>query len=382
MVKEKIMKLFPLVNQDINRNFLNKIIQNDKIANGYLFFGAEGSGYEGFAMEFAAMLNCHSSETKPCNNCPSCHKMKTLEHANVILVFPLPTGKKTSSENPYNGFSEEQIQEIQYAIQEKAKNPYKKIKIEKARSIPISLIRYVKRNLYLSSHEIGWKVVIVFDAHLMTIESSNAFLKMLEEPPEKTTIILTTSQKSKILPTIISRIKPMFFPPLSVNEIKIALNKKDVENDQLDLLINLSGGNISRALDLDISDIDTIKKMTLEFLRYIAGWNVKEIYYLIPKLVKQYNENPDTLYQILLSIKFWFRDASVIKSQAKNVKLIHSDQAKTIENFVNGYPDFDSFKINESIDNCIDFISRNVYINLAIIELIFNIKKLIGHKKQ
>ncbi|MFA5728101.1 MAG: DNA polymerase III subunit delta', partial [Candidatus Neomarinimicrobiota bacterium] len=54
------MNLFPLINQTENRRLLGNVINNNRVAHAYLFYGPEGSGSEGFALEFAAMLNCLS----------------------------------------------------------------------------------------------------------------------------------------------------------------------------------------------------------------------------------------------------------------------------------------------------------------------------------
>lgn len=375
------MKLFNIVNQQKNREFLEQAVKNEKIANGYLFYGSEGSGYEGFAMEFAAMLNCHSHSHKPCGQCPSCKKMKSLEHGNVSLLYPVPAVTVTNNENPITRLSKSDIENLQQLIQEKARNPYKKIRMEKANNIPISLIRSLKKEIYLSAPEEGWKVVIVFDADLMKQEAANAFLKILEEPPAKTTIILTTANISKILPTIKSRCKPLYFNKLSSDDIKEYLADKNLSEIEIQLLVNLSGGNITALLKLLEKDISEIKSQTLEILRTIAGWNKKNIYYTIPKLAKIQKSDPELFIQIMSSINFWFRDAELIRLGIDQSQLVHGDQYETLKKFVENYPDFQPWEISKVIDNCIDFINRNVYINLALTNMFFQIKKYIGKKR-
>ena len=374
------MKLFKLINQEKNLEFLQQAISNEKIANGYLFYGPEGCGNEGFAMEFAAMLNCQSKGEKPCGECNSCQKMKKLEHGNVTLVYPIPSVGKVQSENPVTRLTREEIENLQQQIHEKAKNPYKKIKLQRGKNIPIALVRYLKRNIYLSAPEKGWKVIIVFDADMMNIESANAFLKILEEPPYKTTIIMTTSRIGKILPTIKSRCKPLFFNKLNNKDIKKYLLESDFTDDEIQLMVNLADGNMTSLLKLMNQDVKFIKDMTLDIIRTIAGWNRKRIYDIIPKLSKIQKSDSELFIQIMASINFWFRDAEILKHGLEDKELIHFDQEQTLRNFVNGYSNFDSYGINQVIDNCIDFINRNVYINLSLMDMFFKIKKLIGNK--
>ncbi len=381
MVAETGMRLFKLIDQNKNLAFLQQAIENQKIANGYLFYGPEGSGSEGFALEFAAMLNCQSDEERPCGVCGSCRKMQKLEHGNLTLVYPLPAVGSVKDEDPVSKLSASQIEELQQQIARKAKNPYHKIRLEKANNIPISKIRHIKRNIYLSAPEEGWTIVVVFDADLMNKESANAFLKILEEPPKKTTIIMTTSRIGRILPTIKSRCKPLYFSKLSNDEVRTFLAGSDYSEEEVQLMVNLADGNMTSLLSLMDQDIKKIKTMTLEIIRTIAGWSIRKIYDKVPQLAQNNKTEPDMFRQVLTSINFWFRDAEMVRQGLAEQELIHVDQWETLNKFVANYPDFDAFGINQVIDNCIDFISRNVYINLALTDMFFKIKKLIGRKK-
>ncbi|MBN2279613.1 MAG: hypothetical protein JXQ65_03445 [Candidatus Marinimicrobia bacterium] len=374
------MTLFKLLNQKKNLEFLQQAVKNDKIANGYLFYGPEGSGSEGFAMEFAAMLNCTGEDERPCGHCGSCQKMKKLEHGNVTLVYPIPGVSTVQDENPVAKLSNEEIEKLNEQIREKAENPYKKIKLEKSKFIPISLVRHLKRNIYLSAPEKGWKVILVFDADMMNNESANAFLKILEEPPEKTTLLLTTSRIGKIIPTIKSRCKPLFFNKLSNDDIKNYLMGFDYTEEQIRLLVNLADGNMTSLINLMGQDIKFIKEMTLDILRTIAGWDRKRIFSMIPELAKIQKEDSELFVQILTAINFWFRDAEMLRHGVTDKELVHFDQEMTIRNFLKSYADFDAYEINQVIDNCIDFINRNVYINVALMDMFFKIKKLIGKR--
>ena len=76
----------------------------------------------------------------------------------------------------------------------------------------------MRRKLYLKTQNSGRKVVLVFDAHLLNSgqgEAANAFLKILEEPPSNTTIILVTDHMELLLPTILSRCQKINFPKLN-----------------------------------------------------------------------------------------------------------------------------------------------------------------------
>jgi len=368
------MSLFPLINQAENRRLLNNVIKNKRIANAYLFYGPEGSGSEGFALEFAAMLNCSGKNEKPCGVCQACRQMKSLEHPNIELVFPIPSKDTDSDESPFKQFKEDEMEEIRQIIQNKSRNPYDKINVRKALHIPINFIREIKRNIYLASQAEGQKVVIVFDAHLMTEPAANAFLKILEEPPAKSTFILSTSNPASLLLTIQSRCQWLYFPPLPEEDLKNYLTEKGYPPENIRLAVRLSGGNVNRLVQLMEHDLQTIKDLTLAIFTDIALWKISNIYDHIQKLAAIYREDPETFLQLIQSLLFWIRDAEMIRNNQPIDEIIHLDYFERLNNFVRNYPAFDAQNMKVSVENCIDFISRNVYINLALTELFFKLK--------
>jgi len=366
-------RLYNLVNQENNRKLLLNTIHNGHIANAYLFHGPEGSGQEGFALEYAAMLNCHARENQPCGECPSCHKMKTLEHGNIHLVFPIQTGHLTKDDPPFKNFGPDDMEEVQNCIKKKAANPYEKLCPFDGKHIPINFIREIRKKIYLTAPESGYKVVIVFDADLMLEPAVNAFLKILEEPPEKTTLILTTSNLNALLPTIRSRCQTLYFPALSTTELGNHLRENGIREDQINLVMRLSGGDVRQAIQLKEADLGRLRKITLETLRMVATWKIDKVYDLVNQFVMLRKENPDEFDRLMYSISFWFRDAAILKAGKPESELVHADMQTELRKFVDYYTELDAFGAYSAVDNCIDLTSRNVYINLALVNMFFKI---------
>jgi len=373
--------LFKLINQDNNRQKLHHTIENHRVANAYIFHGPEGCGHEGFALEFAALLNCLSPDAKPCGTCLSCKKMRWLEHMNLELVFPIPRKKEATHEDPpLKGFSNAEIEEIQTAIRAKAENPYTKIQISGANVIPINFIREIKHNIYLSGSENGWKVVVVLDADLMKEEAANAFLKILEEPPPRSTIILTTTNYEAILPTIRSRCQPIFFPPLTDEHVGRFLTEQGCAAESIPLIIRLATGNIERALQLAQSDISEMKNLTLEIMRAAAVMHIEKTMLLVQQLAELQRKDEQKFDCIMSSLLFWIRDAVILREKADQ-PLTHPDLQTELRNFTTRFTGFDAQRIKFSVEKCIDFINRNVYINLALLNLFFELNQAINAGK-
>ncbi len=127
---------------------------------------------------------------------------------------------------------------------EENENVHPNIKLvspEKGKEIKIDQIREAINFLKLKSEK--GKVIIIENAENMNLEASNALLKTLEEPPENTLIILTTSNQNKLLPTIVSRTKKIRFKPLSNKDVFEILSLK-TDEEKAKKLASISQGSL------------------------------------------------------------------------------------------------------------------------------------------
>ena len=233
---------------------LKIINKKKKIPNAILFHGPNGTGKEGHAIEFAALINCQSNLDNPCGSCGSCIRIKNLSDENLNIIFPMPRGKITSKkDNSIKALSDKEIDIISTLYKQKAINPYKRIVLEKSKTILINSIIDLKKKIYFSNELNRYKVVLILDAEKLSFpnnESANALLKILEEPPERTCFILISSSENKIIETIKSRCQSYFFPPLSHDNVQLLLDRMSTDQDITKLISAISDGNISFAQEI------------------------------------------------------------------------------------------------------------------------------------
>jgi|UPI00035E1233 DNA polymerase-3 subunit delta' len=369
------MTLFPIINQKTNLELLHNIVKKKRVANAYLFYGEDGSGTEAVALEFAAILNCTAPEQRPCGQCPACKAMRGLEHPNLTLVFPIPIPKSSRSEDsPFKQLKEDELTEIHTAVRNKAANPYYKISIRRGLHIPINFIREINRSIYLTSATSGQKVVIIFDAHLMSEDAANAFLKILEEPPSFSTFILTTANPEQLLATIRSRCQALFFPPIPFAELEVHLKSKAATPYDARLATYLASGNLLLAEQLLENNLTEIKTYVSQTFAALANGDVKTVYQLTNDLSQIGRTESDYLKQILRGLVFWIRDMSLMRHGSDDGKLIFNEFATTLKELTQKFPLLNFAQMKQSVENCVDFLNRNVYINLAILEMFFNLR--------
>ena len=192
-----------IIGQDRPIRILTTLLQAGAVPHALLFTGIEGIGKQNAAVVFAMACNCaggHANSepeseinasvngddstkrppiTNPCGICKPCRKIESGSHPDFIRI------------KPAGAF----------------------IKIEQ--------IRALCQTLAMKPYEAGMRVVVISDAQEMNSAAGNALLKVLEEPPAGTILILVANHTSGLLPTIVSRCRHIRFNPISMKEYGI-----------------------------------------------------------------------------------------------------------------------------------------------------------------
>lgn len=357
---------------------LNKTIQNEKVGSAYLFAGPSGVGKEAMAIEFGAEINKNyfKEDTKLAEE--NYNRFKSLQHEMLKIVFPLPTGtSKKDSVNPLDSLSEADIQLIKELIEEKANNPFHKLSVPGATKILINSVRELRKTLYLKSNDVGRKIVLIFEAHLLNTgqaESANALLKILEEPPQNTTIILITDNKNQLLPTILSRCQHIDFPPLLNDLIAQYLEQNGVDSKTSEIISGIAHGNMHRALALSNEPIDDLINRIMELSECIIDENGAEWRKFINDNSQLIRKDKSQFQFNMYLLQIWFN--SVYRLKMGTIDTLHNSQLiEKMENFLKNYPNADLQKINILIEETLEAVGRNLYMSLTLTNLLINIHK-------
>ena len=380
MVTEKIIfkNYQPLVWKRLLR-----VKSNRRVGSAYLFTGPRGCGKEWGAIEFAKLLNCESQDVAPCNQCPSCTKFASLQHPNMKLIVPLPGGNKSNqSSDPLDSLKKEYFEYLTEAIKIKATEPFYKIQVPSARRITINSIRELRRSIYLKSLSNGRKVVIIFDAHLLSEgmgESANALLKILEEPPPNTSLILVTDKKSALLPTVISRCQPIIFSALSLENIRMIMENDGIDNTLAAQAAIVAGGNVHLAKEIanySTNDILTEAEALAKSMTRVdeKGWRD-----FINSNAMIASRKPEKFKFNIYLLQLWFHQAYRMKAEDNTYQLL-PEITKSLEKFNDIYPKADLAEINKVLEETTESLVRNLYIPLTLTNLLITIQELLKGK--
>jgi DNA polymerase III, subunit gamma and tau len=167
-----------IVGQGAMASTLRTAVQQGRLAHAYLFCGPRGVGKTTAARVLAKTINCQSltAEGEACNECESC---RAFNEGRSFNIFELDAASNNSVED---------IRQLTEQV-----------------TMPPALGKY--------------KVYIIDEVHMLSVTAFNAFLKTLEEPPSYAIFILATTEKHKILPTILSRCQIYDFKRITVGDI-------------------------------------------------------------------------------------------------------------------------------------------------------------------
>jgi DNA polymerase-3 subunit delta' len=361
-----------VIGQDRVKSLLQRILESKQIAHAYLFYGPEGVGKDALAIEFAKALNCSSGSTEACGTCPSCQKGATLRHPNLRLIFPLPTGKnEKTGDHPLEVLTESQVAEVREQIGLKAADPYYHIEIPKANTIKINSIRDIKRESSMSRIQAGWKIFLLLDAEAMNPEAGNSLLKILEEPLPGTMLLLTSSAKDRLLPTILSRCQLIKCDALSENEIEAVLRTRDGADPSLArLAAQLAGGSYGEARLLLGQDIREERAEVVKFMRLLLGGQKAPLLDFLEGLLSSDRAAVERWLKLLGT---WIRDAFLLSKQVP-VIVLEGDK-KNLTSFVEKYDRADFPAALRTVERAIAHLNKNVYLYLLLINLALQLRK-------
>ena len=358
--------------QEIWRKFTESY-KNDKIPNAYILFGDDGVGKEALSIELAGLLNCKrpTENLSACGSCRSCIGIKTFQHEDVHFIHPIP---KTSSTKKTQLIDSKTAKELDDNYKEKLKNPYHKIEISNANTIPIDLIRSIKKKLFLSKSDENWSVVVIFNAEKLCVpkaEPANALLKILEEPPSQTLFVLITSKINLMLPTIQSRCQKVFFPNLKIEEIEKYAQEYDTSLPLDSSYLQMSNGSMSRFIKIAKNDvIDKIQLLIKNF--YTNNVNDFEKTLSFFSKVKSKNKSEMQFYlDYLITIT---KDIYLLSLDKENSATHYPFLSNTYSQILTNFPSGDWIRIIGLINQCIQDINRNVNLSLSIYNMLINVQ--------
>jgi len=269
------------------KKILRKALQKDKVPNSMLFCGPRGIGKRDMALVLAKAMNCERKEDDACEVCPSCKAINAGNFPDVIEISP-----------------EKEV-------------------------IQIDQMRMLRKIAYLKPMMGKRRVFVVVDADKMKEEAANSLLKILEEPPLFSYIVLVAHNPFLIMSTIKSRCQVLNFSPISKEDIGKILVDKGYEEKKARIISLLVHGNLKQALSLEWEEVQDKRTKTWQlFLSLLRKGKVA--LFLRNYATSQRALVRDEWEQILEMLSSFCRDSILIKEKGDRRLLMNPDYEEEI----------------------------------------------------
>ena len=281
------MLLSEVIGQEKLKKHLVDMVHQQRLSHALLMVGPEGSGALPLAIAFAQYIVSLPNEIEASPDLfggpsepvsikkyspeeiaefPAYHRASQLLHPDLHFSFPTITLEKSGKKNISANFIEEWREFIKGYPYGNAFDWLQFIKAEnKQGNISAEECNEIIKKLSFKSFESAYKVLVMWMPEYLGKEG-NKLLKLIEEPPDNTIIILVAASEENILPTILSRCQFIKVPRLSSGEIEAALiNKGQIEKEKAAQIASMSDGNYREALHL-------LQHSDADYLTQIREW--------------------------------------------------------------------------------------------------------------
>ena len=304
------------------KNILKKALNRSRVPGSLMFSGPEGVGKREVALIVAKTLNCLKQEHDACESCTHCRAINESKFPDVLEIKP-------------------------------EKN-----------TIKIDQIREMKQIVYLKPMSGRKRIFIVNHIECMNQEAANSLLKVLEEPPEFTHLILLTENPYLVLPTIKSRCQKLIFTPVSRSDIQKALIEKGMDSKRARILSLMSRGNLRQALDSDWKTAQESRKLAWKiFVSLREGRNAAAVF----KKYSQYSRNKfnEEFSGVLELLASFARDLILIEKGGDKNLLMNPDLENKLKSQLKETDAGGIWELLKIIDEVIFSLQKNLNVKIV-----------------
>lgn len=314
-----------IIGQEHLKKHLVYSADSGRIPHAQLFIGPEGSGTLPLAIAYAQYLLCQNSSGENNGTNKACNaKCNSYTHPDLHFIFPVANSDKVKSHAVSDDFIAEWREFLNQQPYGNLFDWYQHIGIERKQGqIGVDESQSILRKLSLKSYEGGYKVMLIWMADRINTAASNKLLKLIEEPPEKTILILIAEDEEKIINTIRSRCQVLHFPPIPEALISKALTQRGLDETKATQIAHEANGNLNKAFDLAANRSEDLvfEKWFVQWVRtaFKAKGNKSAIHELILWSEELARYGRETQKNFLSYCESIFRQALLFNYEAKEL---------------------------------------------------------------
>ncbi|NBC56852.1 MAG: DNA polymerase III subunit delta' [Bacteroidetes bacterium] len=372
------MRFEDIIGQDHLKKHLKTCYTNDRMPHAQLYVGEIGYGTLPMALACANLiLNSDTSRQV---------YSSVLQHPDFHIAVPVNNNKGKPSKPTTTDFIKPWINLALTNPYMDLKTWYTEIGIEKKKGImTVNEADRIANELALKPHSGVAKVMVVWCADKLHTAAANKLLKLIEEPPENTFLILTTDKEEAILDTIKSRCQVLNFPRLSQENIRNALiNRLSLDSSQANFIAQQADGDFTQAYNLAQNNQEEV-----EFEEWFINWvrlafQAKKNKQVVIKLMEwSQNISDNTRDKQVRFLKYclhFFRQALLKNYQVQELVYLKTQANFSLDKFAPFIHGNNIEPIYTTIQGAIYHINRNVNAKMVITDTSIKLSRFIHMK--
>ena len=367
------MQFNTVIGQQAAKAQLRRMADSERIPHALLLLGAPGSGDLALAVAFAQYVLCQKKQDgDACGQCSQCSKVEKLVHPDLHFSFPTVGANVTSdahmadwrlalAENPY-------LDVNQWLQRIGAENKQGNINKEEC----VGIIR----KLSLKAFEGSFKILVMWLPEYLGKEG-NRLLKLIEEPPDDTLILLVAQNQELILNTILSRCQLVKASRLSDEEVEACLvTLKGISSEKACSIAHLAAGNFNEALNIAAQPLKDNSNLFLDWLRKCYQGNGVEMAAWTETFADLGRENQKQFLQYALH---FMREYLHLKTTGNDQVRLLPEELKTAQNLskIIGFGQIE--RIAKLFNDCSFHIERNANQKLLFLDASIQLNKILRY---
>lgn len=349
------------------KEILNTTLKEGRVPHAQFFQGTDGGGNLAMAVAYAQELLSGEADMFGGQD----QRASRLEHPDLHIVFPMVQSVDKTCDSLVGEFRE--------AYQA---NPYLSYsswlnqRDERSKKAIISKheAESIGKKLTLRSFEGGWKVLLIWMPELMNLDCANKLLKLIEEPPSDSAIIMVGTDMENLLPTIRSRTQLVPFPPLTNQEVYDHLVQNRSEDPALlKEAADIAEGSIGNAIEGLQEEAIGHEKEIMAWLRLCYQRKVPEVMQWTDSIA---TEGREGVLQMLRETLDIFRSAFL-----KNHIAGELNSASDLETFTTRFSPFvhdgNVSQLSELVDQAMADVARNGNVRIILLDISFSMMRIL-----